>query len=150
MKRLICIIAAIMMLFAQTVYAEEQTAQSTILYTQNDSFSIYIPETITVNQPVAVQAAEINIRPDRAVYVDIVNDGDYVNIYNAEDPSHALQVYFQRIADGTRITGANPTIGSFSAQDQSSTLDFFAAIEDTSGAKAGDYTGMVTFKIRCE
>jgi hypothetical protein len=147
MKRFLALIVATM-LFAVPVYAENYEVSSTLIYTQDDSFCIQIPETIYVGEQSVIEAVEMNIAPNKTVYVDLNHVDGYVEINSVNDPSSSMNVYF-RSDTGTDLNVTNLTLASFASGDN--TLKEFSTYTDgTDNPVAGEYTGSVSFYIHCD
>jgi hypothetical protein len=150
MKKFLSMIALVTMLFCvQNVYAQEpQTGFATLTYTVDDSFMVYIPDSISVGQTAQLYASQINIDPSKHVYVRISNMGnDGVTITSVNDSSSTLSVLF-RDGEGNTLNQSNTLVGTFSESDASLYLTSY--IDYDGNAVAGDYTGVVYFDISCE
>lgn len=142
----------LMVLHTIPVYAQEpQMSFSTIEYTVEDSFMVYISETMAIDEQVCITASQINIDPAKSVKVYISNfdtdDGIYIT--NVHNPDSTLAVHF-RDAEGNTLSRTNQLVGAFTLENQSTLyltpyVDYYAQ-EQT----AGKYTGTVYFNIMCE
>lgn len=147
MKKLFAIIA-VMMVIVYPVFADDIIAESTLIYTCDDSFWVNIPETIIVGEEASVEAMDVNIAPGKSIHVDISSPNDYVEIHSASDPNSTLHVFFNS-ADGGQITVIHPTVATFGS-GESGSKQFTTYIDNTTDAIAGEYTGNVMFNIHCE
>lgn len=152
MKKIITLLLTVSMVFAgiTCVYAQEpQMGSSTLTYTVDDSFWVYIPETMPVGQTAQLQAGDLNIDPSKQVYVSIANiDGDNgVKIYNVNDSSATLSVKFKD-ANGNTLDKPGAVAGEFSSTGD--IIEITPYVESDWDSMAGDYTGTVYFNIYCE
>lgn len=153
MKKFLCVILTIVMLFCgNTVYASDfQQSTSTLTYTVEDRFFVMIPETIPVGQAVQITAADMNIDPSKRVDVRFfgleINDG--ITIASVNDPNSTLVVHFKD-ENENKFTTSNVVIGSFYGNGSGQSLTLIPYVDDDMGAIAGDYTGTVQFDIVCQ
>lgn len=143
------IICAMIFVMSITAYASEQTAEATIVYTCDDSFYIQIPDTIVVGEESYITASEVNISPNKTIYVDLVGEGeDHIQIHNDADSNETIDVYFQN-SNGEDLRTNNMTLATFDGDSEGSTQSFSTYVQDTTGKKAGSYSGIAMFSIYC-
>lgn len=148
---MISILIASLMTFGILVNAQEfQSGQSTVTYTVEGSFMVNIPESMTIGQAADIYAEELNVEPNKALYVRAsgfdLEDGIFLR--NVNDYDSFLVAYFTNDS-GEKLTSGNNLVGVFS--EPSTTIHITPHIQDyDSGTKAGDYTGTVYFDISCE
>lgn len=148
MRKIIVLFLVALMAITNPVFAEDMDIQSILIYTCEDSFCISIPETIVVGEESYVEAAEVNVAPDKMIKVDLSMPNDYVEIYSVNKDDSVLQVYFST-SDGDPVTVSNPTIATFGTGENG--IKYFTTnVDNTTNAIAGDYTGSVMFSVHCE
>lgn len=134
---------------AMPVCASEQTANATVTYTCEDSFFVQIPEVINVGEECSINAVEINISPNKAVYVDLaLSPDEYVTIHS-ENSDDTLDVYFVN-SDGEPLSVTNMTLARFDSGSENSSQTFSTYVSETTGKTAGVYTGTAMFNIYCD
>lgn len=150
-KYIAVIMTALMLICSKPVYAQEPMfGSSTIEYTVDDSFMVYVPETLTIDTEAYIYGDQINIDPAKSVYVHIsgFDDSDGVFIHNIHDPNASLKVHF-RNSEGVALASTNTLIGTFT--ESSTSISFTPYIDSYDQTqKAGKYTGVVYFDIFCE
>lgn len=148
MKKFFVLLMCTILMMSMTVNAEEQTAEATVTYTCEDRFFVQIPDTIIVGEEVTITAAEVNISPNKTIYVDLMGNGDdHIQIHNEADESETIDVYF-RDGNGNDLKTNNMTLASFTGEGETSTFSTY--VNDTEGKKAGAYIGTAMFSIHCE
>lgn len=138
-----------------TVFAEDYDMSymqnSTLKYTAQGNFMIYIPMEITVGETVEIRAEEINIPQNKQIRVSFggLNSNNAIEIYNESSPTDKLTVKF-RNSNGEDILYSDLMLGKFTADSSGSTISFSSYVTDDAMAKAGDYTGNLEFYIGYE
>ena len=149
MRKIISLILFMTLVFTCPVFGAEQTAQATLTYTCDDSFFIEIPETIAVGEECSISVVEANISPTKAIYVDLMNNPDeYVQLYNEYDNSEYIDAYF-RNSEGNVLSVVDMNLATFQ-YGENTNKTFTTFVRDTSGKKAGAYSGTAVFYIHCD
>lgn len=144
-KILLTILIACML--AMQVHAAEQTSEATVVYTCADSFFIEIPQTIYAGEENTISAVEVNVADGKTVHVDLMmNPNEYVTVNNGSD---SINVYFTD-SDGKDLTVSHMTLAEFPSGSQNTQKKFGTYVSDTTGKKAGEYTGTAMFYIYCD
>lgn len=102
-----------------------------------------------VGEECSINAVEINISPNKAVYVDLaLSPDEYVTIHS-ENSDDTLDVYFVN-SDGEPLSVTNMTLARFDSGSENSSQTFSTYVSETTGKTAGVYTGTAMFNIYCD
>lgn len=151
MKKLLSILCALSILALPfNVYAEEVLgpgqADSTLTYHVDSQFSVIIPETIDVtNDAYYFSSGMMDLADGESVVVRITGlQNDRVTLTNAN--GNTVQLAINQLGDPE---GRNSNVvGLFKSGYTTSSVGFSCSCID--GARAGDYSGSVTFDISLE
>lgn len=129
---------------------EPQWGSTTIHYTVDDSYMVYIPESIEVGEQVEISVMDFNVSNDKSVVVSFgtFDTNDSIYLHNENDYEKIIEVCF-RNNEGETYQSICPRIGTFS-NGNTTPITFTSYIKSTENAKAGNYSGSVTFNFFCE
>jgi len=149
-KYIAIIMTALMLLCGKPVYAQEPIfGSSTIEYTVEDSYMVYIPESMSIGELTYINADYINIDPDKSIYVNICLDtNDSVILTNVHDSTSTLDVHFYDSNNNT-ITSQNTLVGTIDGSSTSVSITPYLDYYDQTKT-AGKYVGNIYFNIFCE
>lgn len=146
-KKMLAIIFAVLLFCSAPVYAE-QTASSSIIYTVEDSYYIYIPETIIVGEDVSISAQSVNISEGKSIYVKLEGYADHVDVSNAFGDT--VPIYFYNSNGEVLQNDFSSYLAKFESGEANTSKTFTTNPGDTETAvSAGEYTGIVNFIIEC-
>lgn len=130
---------------------EEQYAKSMLTYTADDQFYISVPETINVGGESTVNAAGVNIAPNKIlrVYVNNFESDSTIPLTNVNDSQYKAYAEFYT-ASGERVNTSGNSIVQFQSGDSGLNKEFNTRLSGDSSDVAGEYTGTVQFRIACE
>lgn len=150
MKKILCAILIVTLVLAFPSYASELTAQATVTFTCDDYFYVEIPDTIVVGEVCTINAPEVNIAPNKCVYVDLMNNPDeYVRLYNEADETQTIDAYFMD-GEGNVLTITDMNLATFQYGSSGASQTFSTFVNDVTGKAAGQYTGIANFYIHCD
>ena len=155
MKKIVCIIMAVICVMVTPVFATEHTAmydgqtgftenggETTLTYDVPDSYMISIPASITVGDDLQVYGQDVNLSNGKVIkvgYQSANSDGDRIVLENETgDKIYATFEYDEGI-----VMPQNGTIGEL--RGSGDTVNIHTVVQGTTGAKAGTYTGSVSF-----
>ena len=156
-KEIIILLIAFVILFwniqvysAKVEAIEPQCSSTTIHYTIDDSYIVFIPESIEVGEQVEISVMDFNVANGKSVVVSFgtFDTDDSIYLHNDNDYEKTVEVCF-RNNKGETFQSIRPRIGTFS-NGNTSPITFSSYIKSTENAKAGSYSGSVTFDIYCE
>lgn len=129
---------------------EPQWGSTTIHYTVDDSYMVYIPDSIEVGEQVEISVMDFNVSNNKSVVVSFgtFDTDDSIYLRNDNDYEKTVEVCF-RNNKGETFQSIRPRIGTFS-NGNTSPITFSSYIKSTENAKAGSYSGSVTFDIYWE
>lgn len=149
MKKLFTLIFAIVMIatlsftaFA-TDYNTEGNKGTTVEYTVAPTYTVTIPENVTINGTTAtISAEDVVVAKGKYVSVSLADDNDFsVSTEEGATLAYTVTVGGMEIPAGGEILAVNPTNG----KTGSSSVTF--AIDESAIQYAGTYTGTATFTV---
>lgn len=153
----LCTLMIIICLLVCPANAEEYTAfydsengymdnggQTTLTYNVGESYMIAIPASVAVGNDLEIRGQEVNLTQGNAIAVHYGSEnmsGNYILLTN--DAGETINAKFTYEEGDIMPTGG--TIGYIYSSGQVVTIH--TGVENTMGAKAGMYTGSVTFSF---
>ena len=147
MKRIFATLCVMVLLVTSIPVYAEQTASSSIIYTVEDSYYIYIPETIIVGEDINITAQEVNITDGKSIYVKLDGYADHVDVTNIIGDT--IPIHFTNSDGEVLQNDFYSYLAKFESGETNVTKTFYANPGDTTSALAGEYTGIVYFIIEC-
>ena len=150
-KSISCAALALIVSAAATLSVSAQTQTSDVHAVIDDTFNISIPETIEVGEYSTITATSVNVADGKQVKVSVTptNDNGTITLTHSGNSGETIQVGFNN-AEGVSTANTNNVIAQFGYGTELQTSQFYAFVFDSTGARAGDYTGSVMFSIDCE
>ena len=149
MKKYICFILAVVMMTIMPTAVCAETQSTTINYTFEGGYMIYIPTEINAGESVEIRCENVNIQSDKQISVsfsNLIGDG-YVELSNSNS-SDIVKVYFEN-DNGIKYQPGS-TIGYFTNESQGTSYSFRTYVDCGESVMAGDYTGLVEFCVSCD
>lgn len=149
MKKIVTIILSVFMIMATStvVFAENmpyyQATQMT--YEVPGSFTAMIPMEMNAGESVSISVADVNLAEGSQILATIcyLDEDDEIKLSNNDDSDRiSVKVYDK---DGNQYTRGNNFVGAFTNSNQSYSVR--TEVQSTDGAKAGVYTGYMSFEF---
>ena len=148
-------IAASVPAFAQEI-AEPGNQNTTLFYSVEPDYVVVIPESVKLDESIAITSGKANTEPGKAVKVRITGGltaGSATPDRDNDDSDYAITAEL-KLNDGDGPVTGDTVIASFAdvtVQTTGGTLTFAdPAAPDENPVKAGSYTGSLTFTISYE
>lgn len=149
MKKIIAIMLSVFMIMTtSTVVFAENTPyyQATQMsYEVPGSFTAMIPMEMVAGDSVSVSVQDVNITDSSQIAVSIcyLNENNEIRLANDNETDYVYVRAFD--ANGNQFTTDNSLIGMFTTSNQHYTVN--TEVQSTDGAKAGMYTGYMSFEF---
>lgn len=149
MKKIIAIMLSVFMIMTtSTVVFAENTPyyQATQMsYEVPGSFTAMIPMEMVAGDSVSVSVQDVNITDSSQIAVSIcyLNENNEIRLANDNETDYVYVRAFD--ANGNQFTTDNSLIGMFTTSNQHYTVN--TEVQSTDGAKAGIYTGYMSFEF---
>lgn len=149
MKKITAIVLSIFMIMATStvVYAENtpyyQATQMS--YEVPGSFMAMIPMEINAGDSVSISVQDVNIAENSQIAVSLcyLDENNEIRLANNDGTDYVYVKAFD--ASGNQLTTSNNLIGIFTTSNQCYTVN--TEVQSTDGAKAGVYTGYMSFEF---
>lgn len=157
------LLAPVVTAFADNIYVEGDAGADGYIqanYHEYSKFTVSIPTQISTGDMGSVYVMSANIEPTQAINVYITNldENGLIPLYYEYTGENSLNAFVQYADTFERMTPDDTLLASFSAaeideaflQSRYPYSSFYIQVaEHSEMAKAGDYYGMVCYRVEC-